>query len=329
MRLKKLASWGLAAAAAVAMLAPLSAHAEYPTRAITLVAPYGAGGSADLAGRSLANVASRFIGEPVQVVNRTGAGGVTGSNHVSRARADGYTLLVARVGSNAVTPGFDGTIPYKYDDFTFIGLLEENPYVIAVKADSPYQTLQDLVDAIKANPGTLTYSTSGPGTVLNMGPQLLFQELGMDDQAAIMIPYDGDGAATTALVGGHVDFMGNNLSPLMNELKSGRLRALSISTQQRYPELPDIPTATEAGYPALHAIVGWTALFGPPNLPGEVVSKWEEVLQKVSEDADWIAATERLGAVPRVLSPAETKKFVDEQYQVYYTLATRLGLRIE
>lgn len=329
MRLNKLASWGLAAAAAVAMLAPLSAHAEYPTRAITLVAPYGAGGSADLAGRSLANVASQYIGQPVQVVNRTGAGGVTGSNHVSRARPDGYTLLVARVGSNAVTPAFDGTIPYKYDDFTFIGLLEENPYVIAVRADSPYQTLQDLADAIKENPGTLTYSTSGPGTVLNMGPQLLFQELGMDNDAAIMIPYDGDGAATTALRGGHVDFLGNNLSPLMNDLKAGHLRALSISTQNRYPDLPDAPTATEAGFPALHQIVGWTALFGPPGLPDEVVSKWEEVLQQVSENAEWVAATERLGAVPRVLSPAETTKFVEEQYNVYYTLADRLGLRVE
>lgn len=327
MRSKTLLSFGLAAATALAL--PLSAQADYPERAITLVAPYGAGGSSDLAGRALAEAASRYVDQPVQVINRTGAGGVTGSNQVSRADPDGYELLVARVGSNAVTPALDGTIPYEYDDFTYLGLIEENPYVFVVHADSPYETLQDLVDAIKEDPGSLTYSTSGPGTILNMGPQMLFSEIGMGSDAAIMIPYDGGGGARTALVGQHVDFLGINLAPVLNDIKSGTLRALSVSTQERYDEIPDVPTASEAGYPGLHAVKGWTGIFGPPDLPQEVVSYWTDLLQKIKNDEQWRERTHDLGSVPRVLSPEETKEFMDEQYDVYYSLGTELDLRVE
>ncbi|MEX0730790.1 MAG: tripartite tricarboxylate transporter substrate binding protein [Aquisalimonadaceae bacterium] len=327
MQHKMLASWGIAAIAALSL--PFTAHAEYPERAITLVAPYGAGGSADLAGRALANAAVKYLDQPVQVVNRTGAGGVTGSAQVSRGKPDGYELLVSRVGSNAVTPALDSTIPYKYDDFTFIGLIEENPYVFVVNADSPYKTLEDLVTAIKENPGTLTYSTSGPGTILNMGPQMLFKEIGLGSDAAIMIPHDGGGGARTALVGGHVDFLGINLAPVLNDIKSGALRALSVSTQERYSEIPDVPTATEAGYPALHAVLGWTGLFGPPDLPQNVVDTWAETLQKIKNDEEWNNVTRRLGSVPRILPPDETTAFMAEQYEVYYTLGDLLDLRIE
>lgn len=195
-RIKALAAMGLAAS-----MLPFTAGAEYPERAITLVAPYGAGGASDLASRTLAEAAERYIDEPIQVVNRTGAGGVTGSTSVANADPNGYELLLARVGSNGVTPALDSTIPYEWNDFTFLGLLEENPYVFVVHKDSPYETLEDLVDAIEENPGSLTYSTSGPGTVLNMGPQMLLREAGLDTDAATMIPYDGGGEARTALVG--------------------------------------------------------------------------------------------------------------------------------
>ena len=327
MRFKTLASWGVAAVAATVL--PFTAQADYPERAVTLVAPYGAGGSADLAGRALAESASKYLGQPAQVVNRTGAGGVTGSAYVSRSDPDGYNLLVARVGSNAVTPALDTTIPYEWDDFTFLGLLEENPYVIVVHNESPYETLQDLVDAIEENPGSLTYSTSGPGTILNMGPQMLFRAAGFDSHAATMIPYDGGGEARTALVGQHVDFLGINLAPVLNDIRDGTLRALSVSTQERYEEIPEVPTASEAGYPELHAILGWTALFGPPDLPDAVVQKWAEVLHQVSEDDEWVDRTRRLGSVPRILDPDETADFVEEQFAVYRELGEALDLIID
>ncbi len=316
----------LAAAAVVALALPFTASAEYPERAITLVAPYGAGGSSDLAGRALASAASRYLDEPVQVVNRTGAGGVTGSAQVSHAEPDGYELLVSRVGSNAVTPALYDDLPYEYDDFTYVGLIELNPYVFVVHADSPYQTLDDLIAALEENPGTLSYSTSGPGTILNMGPQMLFKEAGLDQNAAIMIPYDGGGPARTALVGQHVDFLGINLAPVLNDIEAGTLRALAVTTEERYPAISDVPTVEEAGYPGLEAVVGWTGLFGPPGLPEEVVQKWTATLQKVKDDERWRELTRELGSVPHIRGPEETTEFMKEQYEVYSSLAERLDL---
>lgn len=324
MRFRTLAALGL-----VASLIPFAAGAEYPERAITIVAPYGAGGSSDLAARALSEAAERYMEEPLQVVNRTGAGGVTGANSVAKADPDGYELLLARVGSNGVTPAIDATIPYDYDDFTFLGLLEENPYVFVVHADSPYQSMDDLVEALQENPGTLTYSTSGPGTILNMGPQLLLREIGLEGTAATMIPYDGGGAARTALVGQHVDFLGINLAPVLDDIQDGTLRALAVTTRERYEQIPDVPTVSEVGFPELHNVIGWSALFGPPGLPGEVVATWTDLLQSVSGDERWRETTRNLGSVPRIEAPEVTAEFMHQQHRFYRELGEELDLRIE
>lgn len=320
----------LALGASAALAAPLGAMAaDYPTKPVTIVAPYGPGGSSDLAARALASTASTYLGQPLMVVNRTGAGGVVGSAFVNRSQPDGYTLLLSRVGCNGVTPALNDTIPYKYDDFTFLGLLELNPYVFVVKADSPYKTLDDLVAALKKHPGKLSYSTSGPGTILNMGPQMLFQTAGLGKGAAKMIPYKGGGQARTALVGGHVDFLGINLAPVIDNIRSGQLRALAVTTHERYDAIPDVPTVAQAGYPALETVVGWSGLWGPPGLPKEVVQKWTDTLQSVKGDKAWLKMERSLGSVPQVMSPEKTKAFVDKQYHTYYKLGKELGLRVE
>lgn len=320
----------LALGAGAMLAVPFGAYAaDYPTKPITIVAPYGPGGSADLAARSLSSTASSYLGQPIMVVNRAGAGGVTGSAYVHQSRPDGYTLLLSRVGSNGVTPALNATIPYKYDDFTFLGLLELNPYVFVVKADSPYKTLDDLVAALKENPGKLSYSTSGPGTILNMGPQMLFNVTGMGKNAAKMIPYKGGGQARTALVGGHVDFLGVNLAPVIDNIRGGQLRALAVTTPERYGAIPDVPTVREAGFPELETIVGWSGLWGPPDMPDAVVQKWAQTLQSVKDDKAWVKMTKSLGSVPQILPPEETKRFVDKQYETYYKLAKDLGIRVE
>ncbi|MEJ2344659.1 MAG: tripartite tricarboxylate transporter substrate binding protein [Gammaproteobacteria bacterium] len=303
-----------------------SAQAAYPSKPIELVAPYGPGGASDLAARTLASVAPQYIGQPVLVVNRTGAGGVVGSNFVRNARPDGYTLLIARVGSEAVGPALNPTIPYKYNDFTFLGLLELNPYVFVVKADSPYKTFGDLVKALKEHPGKLSYSTSGPGTILNMGPQMLFDILGLPTNAATMVPYKGGGGAATALLGGHVDFLGVNLATVLSNIQAGKLRALAVTTPERYAGLPNVPTVKELGYPKLEGIVGWSGLWGPPGLPKDVVRKWVKALQKISKDKTWNGLEKKLGSVPYIQSPEKTKAFVDQQYKVYHSLGKKLGL---
>lgn len=312
----------------LALSAGVGAQA-YPERAITIVSPFAAGGDADIAARNLAPVAQRVLGQSVIVANRAGASGAIGSLAVRNAKPDGYTLLLARVGSQVVLPALQKNLDYQWSSFSFLGLLELNPLVCAVRSDSAYKSLGDLVEALRARPGKLNYSTSGAGTILNFGPQLLFDVLGLGKDAAVQITYKGGSEAALALIAGDVDFSCGNLTSMIGNLKGGKLRALVTTTPERLKDLPEVPTAREAGYPQLEAIVGWSALYGPPGLPREIVERWAGVLAAAARDAQWIAATEKAGSMPRVLASAETEKFAAEQFAVYERLGRQLQLELK
>ena len=314
--------------AACAMTATAQTH-PYPDQPVTLVIPFSPGGDADGAARALAMVAQKRLGQPLVPVNRAGASGGIGSIAVRNAKPDGYTLLIARVGSQAVLPALQPTAGYKWNDFTFIGLLELNPYVCVTRADSPVKTMKDLVDALKARPGKLNYSTSGPATILNFGPQLLFDLLKLGKDAAVQIAYKGGGEAALAVLSGDVDFSCGNLSSMVGNIKAGKLRPLVTTTPERLKDLPDVPTAREAGYPQLEAIVGWSALYGPPGMSKELVERWAAILSMAAKDSQWTGATEKAGSIPRVLSPAETEKFAAEQYAVYERLGRQLQIELK
>lgn len=301
----------------------------YPDQPVTLVIPFSAGGDADGAARALAMIAQKTLGQPLVPVNRAGASGGIGSIAVRNAKPDGYTLLIARVGSQAVLPALQPTAGYKWNDFTFIGLLELNPYVCVTRGDSPIKTMKDLVDTLKARPGKLNYSTSGPATILNFGPQLLFDVLKLGKDAAVQIAYKGGGEAALAVLSGDVDFSCGNLSSMMGNIKGGKLRTLVTTTPERVKDLPDVPTARESGYPQLEAIVGWSALYGPPGMSKELVDRWAMALSTAAKDPQWIVATEKAGSIPRVLSPAETEKFATEQYAVYERLGRQLQIELK
>ncbi|HSO08110.1 MAG TPA: tripartite tricarboxylate transporter substrate binding protein [Pelomicrobium sp.] len=327
---KRIVGTAAGLAAAASLLAGTQAAAEeYPSKPITIVAPYSAGGDSDLAARNLASTVAQYIGQPLVVVNRTGASGVTGSAFVKNAKPDGYTLLLARVGSQAVTPALQPNIPYKWNDFTFLGLLELNPYGCAVKPDSPYKTMQELIEAIKKNPGKLSYSTAGVGTIHQMGPQMLFSILNLPKDAATQVPFKGGGEASTALLGGHVDFGCANIGTMINYIRAGQLRPLMVTTPERFPELKDVPTARELGYPDMEVITGWSALYGPPGMDKALVAKWSEALALLAKDKSWVKLTSQLGSVPQIKTPAETEAFAKRQFETYDKLGRELGLRKE
>ena len=314
-----------------AMLAALAAPAgwaqPYPNRPITLIAPYAAGGDSDLAGRNLAATAQKFMGQPLIVQNVVGASGTIGSMRVRTANPDGYTLLIARGGSQAITPALDTKTPYKWNDFTMLSLLEFNPVVCVVKSDSPHKNLKDLIDALKANPGKYNYATAGPGTTQHMAVEVLFQSVGLPSSTAEPIGYKGGGEATTALMGGQVQFLCNNLSTLGGQLKGGTMRALFVTTAERLKDFPDIATAREMGVPKMEQVMGWSGLYGPPGLPPDVVNKWVETFKKLAQDPDWQRGNAGFGGVAAIRSPADTEKFAREQYEAYEKLGTALNLR--
>ncbi len=276
------------AAAGILALFALPVAAQYPSKPITFIAPAAAGGDADLSGRNLAQHAQKFLNnQPILVVNRPGASTAIGSMAVRTAAPDGYTLLIARVASHAILPAVDTKVPYKWNEFTMLSLLELNPYVCAVKGDSPIKSMRELVEQMRQSPGKLNFSTSGIGTIQNFGPQYLFILAGL----------------------------------------TGTLRALMVTTPKRLADLPDVPTSRELGWPDMERITGWSALMGPPGMAKAVVDRWIEVLGKVASDPDWLAGNARIGGIPAIRSPAETEKFVREQHELYERLATSLNIR--
>lgn len=308
-----------------------TAKAEFPEKPITLVAPYGPGGASDLASRTLAAVAPSYLGQPMLVVNKTGAAGAIGSAFVNKAAPDGYTLLLARIGSQAVSPAMKANMPYKYDDFTMLGLLELNPVLCATAASKPYKTLKDFIDAVKAKPGELSYSSSGIGTLLHLAVPFLLDTVGVDDAKSALrhVPYKGGGAAATAAVGGQVDIVCTNASALSSHLQAGRLRGLVVTTPERVELSPDTPTARELGHPDLEVLVGWSGLYGPPDMDKEATAKLTEMLQKVKDDKAWLKFTKALGSVPQIMTPEETRAFVDKQVNSFSKLVDKLDMKVE
>ncbi|MEB8431744.1 tripartite tricarboxylate transporter substrate binding protein [Cocleimonas sp. KMM 6892] len=312
----------------IPLLIMQSASAEYPTKPVTLVSPYGPGGAADLAARTLSANATSYLGQGILVVNRTGAGGVTGSISVAKGKADGYTLLLARVGSQAVVPAMNRTIPYKWDEYTFLGLLELNPFVLVVNADSPYKTLDDIKKAIESGKKP-SYSSAGVGTLLHVAMTMVMDQFGMDANAMKHVPYKGGGKAAAAVAGGHVDMMFQNLSGVIGNIQAGKMRAIAVTTPERVPSISDVPTVAESGYPGLETIVGWSGVWGPPKLPEEVVTKWLGVLESLKNDKAWNNMTKGLGSTPYIQNPTDTKAFVEKQYSAFKALTEKLGMTIE
>jgi tripartite-type tricarboxylate transporter receptor subunit TctC len=261
----------------------------YPSKPITFVIPFAAGGDSDLSGRNVAQHAQKYLNnQPIISVNRVGASGTIGAAAVRAAPADGYTLLVARIATHAIMPALESKLSYKWNDFTMLSLIELNPFICFVKADAPWKNAAELIASTRAYPGKLNFSTS--------------------------------------VLGGQVHFACNNAPTVIPQIKAGALRGMFVMPA-RLPEIPEVPTAREAGYPDMEKIVGWTALMGPPGLPKEVVDRWVEVFARLAKDPDWQAGNARLGGIAAIRSPAETEKFVREQYELYAKLVSALGIR--
>lgn len=311
---------GLASFAALA--------ADYPERPITLVVPYGPGGAADLSARMIAGAAPTHLGQPILAVNRTGAAGVVGSNFVVNSTPDGYTLLSARVGSQMGVPAMNKTIPYKWDDFTMLGLIEINPFVLTVSSDSGIKTFADFEAKIKAGE-EMSYSSAGVGTLLHIATAVMANAMNADFEKLTHIPYKGGGKARAAVVAGQVDFSWQNLSAVIGAIEANQLVPLAVTMPERVKTIADVPTVSEVGYKDLEMIIGWSAIYGPKDMPEPIVAKWVDTLQKLKSDKAWNRMTKSLGNIVDIRSPADTRALVEAQYKIFDSTLEKLGLRIE
>ncbi|MDR5907802.1 tripartite tricarboxylate transporter substrate binding protein [Franzmannia qiaohouensis] len=311
--------------AAATLMVTCAANAQsYPSESVTLVVPYGPGGASDLAGRALAESAREFLGEPITVVNQAGSGGMTGARDVSRSDPDGYTLLLARVGM-ALSPAVNANSSVDWDEYTFLSPLEATPMILAVAEDSPYESVEELLEGIEGNPGAMTYAASGATAIDGFTVQTLLSDAGMDPlSAATLVPYRGGGELATALLGGHVDFLAIAAGSLMPHIESGDMRPLMVYAPERMDTLPDVPTAEELEYELAGQVIGWSALYGPPDLPEEVVNTWDEVLEQVAESDSWLSRADDRGSISTIGS-VDMATYAQEQYEFYRGLAEEFG----
>ncbi|MBB3319432.1 tripartite-type tricarboxylate transporter receptor subunit TctC [Rhizobium sp. BK181] len=272
---------GLAVAAALVAASP-SRAADFPDRQVTMVVPFAAGGSTDVVARILAQKMSEDLGQQVIVQNVAGAGGNLGAGNVARADADGYTILMGTVATHALNPLILKSTPYDPEkDFAPISLLVVVPNVLVVNPELPAKTVAELVALLKANPGTYSYASSGNGTPLHLSGELFKAMAGVEMEH---IPYKGSGPALNDVLGNQVPIMFDNLPSSSGHIKSGTLRALAVTTKERAPSFPDVPTVAETvpGYETYT----WNALFAPAGTPEDVVARLNSAANKALADPE-------------------------------------------
>jgi tripartite-type tricarboxylate transporter receptor subunit TctC len=242
----------------------------YPNKVITIVVPFPPGGSTDGMARAIAPKMQEVLGQSVIVDNKPGATGTVGAGFVKRAPADGYTLLVTSLGPLVIAPHLLGSVPYNAaTDFDYLTVGLQSPNVLVVPASSPYKTLADLIAAEKANPGKLSFGSSGSGSSDHLATEIFWQQTGT---TGIHVPYKGGGPAITDAVGGQLDALFANVNSVIQFIRAGKLRPLALAGNKRSPVLPNVPTFAELGYKEVVAY-GWQAVVAPKGLQPDVKAK--------------------------------------------------------
>ena len=293
--------------AAVALTA-LAVHAAFPDRPITIVVPYAPGGAADAVARVLAARMGEKLGTSVIVDNRAGASGTIGAAYVAKASPDGYTMLYDAT-PYSINPHLFPRMPYAADALQPLSLVLVAPNALIVKADSAYKTVADLVAKAKAAPGKLNFASGGSGTVQRLATELFRQKLQLD---MVHVPYKSGGPAIADVMGGQVDFMFGTVAATYPLISAGKLRALAVSSPQRSPRLPDVPTVAETVVPGYEAFE-WNGMLLPAKTPKEVADKLQKAVVDVLKEDEVQQRLKDLGAQPVGSTPAEFAAFLKKE----------------
>jgi len=274
----------------------------YPNRPVRLIVAYATGGVSDIMGRVLAQKMSETLGQPMVVENRAGAGGMIGTDFVAKAAPDGYVIVLSSPTQMAIVPNLNKSTPYDpIKDFTPIGGIAMTPNILSINTSLPFRTLKDVVDYANANPGKLTFGSSGPGSVGHLSGEVLRIASGAQ---LTHVPYKSAGAAYPDMISGNISMVFDTLPSAIQHINSGKARPIALMASKRAPLLPNVPTFAEAGFPeaTLHF---WIGLHGPANMPQPVVQTLNEGLRKALAAPDLRERFTALGADPLAISPQE------------------------
>jgi tripartite-type tricarboxylate transporter receptor subunit TctC len=312
---------------ALAVAGPAHTQDKYPSKLIRLVVPFAAGGSTDVVARALGQELSERIGQPVIVENKPGAGGTVGSDYVAKSPPDGYTLLIGTVSTHGAAVSLYEKLPYEpLRDFAPITEIATIPNLVVVNAASvPVQTLGELVQLAKKQPGKLTFASNGAGTSNHLATELLKSAAGID---VVHVPYKGSGPALNDLLAGHVSMMLDVVMTSYPYVKAGRLKALAVTGSTRSPLLPEVPTVAEQGFPGFEAIV-WFGVLAPAKTPPAVVERLNKELVAAINAPKLKTLLESQGAQTVASTPVDFTKRIGNEIVKWRKVVQASGAKLD
>jgi tripartite-type tricarboxylate transporter receptor subunit TctC len=302
---------------------PALAQQGYPSRPIRFIVPFAPGGGTDFMARLVAQKLGERLGQQIIVDNRAGAGGTVGTNLVAKSAPDGYTLLLGQVSPLAISPHLE-KVPYDpVRDFTAASLLASSYHVLVVHPSLPVRSVKDLVALAKARPGQINYGSSGAGTNLFLIAELFKATTGTD---IVHVPYKGTAPAVIAILSGESQMMFGGITGVMSHVESNRLRALGVTSPQRSPLLPRVPTLIESGLRGVDA-ASWYALLGPAGLPRDVLDRLSKEVAQLAASADYRQLLEKQAFEPHSTRPDEYPAFIKAELAKWAKVIKTAGIR--
>ncbi|CAN5259193.1 tripartite tricarboxylate transporter substrate binding protein [soil metagenome] len=324
-RRSQLTAMALFATVAALASSPALAQSNWPDRPLTIIVPGAPGGTLDLPTRVVAQKLSQRLGQPVIVENRAGAGGIIGTQGMLRAPADGYTLLSGNTGPQAINYSAYKSLPYKPEDLAAVTDVIGFGNVLVVNPQSPIKSVADLVAEMKKPDAKVSYASAGIGQTTHLTAEFFKIRTG---GAALHVPYRGSTPATTAVMAGETTFLFDNATQSLPHIRGGKLRALAVTTAERDPNLPDVPTMAEAGLPGFVSM-GWMGIFVSSRTPPEIFRKLADNLIAVMHDPEVMAQIRTMGGIPGGKSPKEFEAFVASERERWGSVVKASNIVLE
>jgi len=305
-------------------LTPAAAK-EFPTKPVTIIVPFSAGGTTDILARIVGQYLGTKFDQSVVIENRDGAGGNIGTQTAARAKADGYTLLMGTVGTHAINPALYSKLNFDHiEDFQPLTRVAMVPNLLVVNPERPYRSVQELIDYAKANPGEVAFASSGNGSSIHLSGELFKLMAGVD---MLHVPYRGSAGAVTDLLGGQVDIMFDNMPSAIRHVRNKTLVPLAVTPAERSPELPDTPTIAEAGVPGYEA-TSWFGLFAPAGTPEDVVKVLHEAIVEALKDPEVVEKFQAQGAQVTIDTPEQFAEFIAAETEKWADVVKRSGATV-
>jgi tripartite-type tricarboxylate transporter receptor subunit TctC len=315
----------LGAFVVLAALTGAAAAQDYPSRPIKFMHGFPPGGNVDIIARLLGNEMSKGLGQSIVIEAKPGVAGSVAAEAVARSEADGYTLLVLP-SAHPAHGALSRNVKYRVvDDFDWISVASFYPFLICVRKDSRFQTLRQLIDEARKDPGALKYGSAGVGSILHTTVELLANDT---KTKFLHIPYRGEAPAITGLLQGDIDFIAATSGPISARVQSGEFRALAVTAKTRWREFPDVPTVEQEGIPGFE-VISWTGLAGPAQLPKPIVDRLNAELRRAIAVPEVKATLESMGGDPRATTPAEMRALVASQLATWSRLAKEANISID